>query len=280
MQVIAGYYSRFAILRSLLLRFLDACASAPPPSGRPQIVVLGAGYDATFFQMTVEGHLGGSTDPIFTEIDFREVTKRKAAIIARNLELQRTLGPTFTADVEKGEVMGDGYRVVPVDLRCLSDLESAMQRVGFDIKAPTYVLAECVLVYMKPDEGMALLRWFGARLECGAIAIYEQISPSDAFGQQMMLNLSLRGCPLLGVMPSLEAYRRRLHEAGWSRAEARTMADLWRNAVNPEDRHRVERIEFLDEFEEWELLQAHYCIALGVKDPGGVLNEIGFKKKL
>lgn len=34
---------------------------------------------------------------------------------------------------------------------------------------------------------------------------------------------------------------------------------------------RIQRLEIFDEFEEWDLIQSHYCIALGIKDEQGAL---------
>ncbi|PHJ22061.1 leucine carboxyl methyltransferase [Cystoisospora suis] len=33
------------------------------------------------------------------------------------------------------------------------------------------------------------------------------------------------------------------------------------------DRNRIQRLELFDELEEWRLIQAHYSIAVAVKDP-------------
>ena len=60
---LAGYYSRFAALRDLLLRFL-AAAGAPA-----QVLSLGAGYDTACFQLAREGVAPSK----WVELDFLEV---------------------------------------------------------------------------------------------------------------------------------------------------------------------------------------------------------------
>ena len=41
------------------------------------------------------------------------------------------------------------------------------------------------------------------------------------------------------------------------------MNTIYRDKLNAEgDRTRIEKLEMFDEFEEWELLQGHYCICL------------------
>ena len=68
----AGYYSRYAALRSLLLQFLAAgAAEGHPAAQHKQVLSLGAGYDTTFFQLAKEG-LGPAK---YIEIDFEEVCR-------------------------------------------------------------------------------------------------------------------------------------------------------------------------------------------------------------
>lgn len=49
-------------------------------------------------------------------------------------------------------------------------------------------------------------------------------------------------------------------------------------ALEAGDRRRIEALEIFDEFEEWDLFQAHYCIALGVKDGDGNLLKLGLPR--
>lgn len=45
----------------------------------------------------------------------------------------------------------DSYCLVPADLRDLGQLAAALEAAGLDTSAPTFVLSECVLVYLKPQ---------------------------------------------------------------------------------------------------------------------------------
>ncbi|GFH18662.1 leucine carboxyl methyltransferase 1 homolog, partial [Haematococcus lacustris] len=93
------------------------------------------------------------------------------------------------------------------------------------LRLPTYILSECVLVYMDPGHSSTLLAWLAAHFACATVVIYEQveqgygmlglaagvwreIKPHDAFGRQMCANLQSRGCPLRGITttPDLEAH--------------------------------------------------------------------------
>ena len=39
------------------------------------------------------------------------------------------------------------------------------------------------------------------------------------------------------------------------------------------EKSRIERLEMMDEFEEWDLLQSHYCITLAVFSPTDTSTE-------
>ncbi|OAE31311.1 hypothetical protein AXG93_1962s1680 [Marchantia polymorpha subsp. ruderalis] len=42
---------------------------------------------------------------------------------------------------------------------------------------------------------------------------------------------------------------------------------------------RTERLEIFDEFEEWHIMQEHYCVAYGINDPTGMYEAFGFVAK-
>uniref|UniRef100_A0A7S3CU96 Uncharacterized protein n=1 Tax=Strombidium rassoulzadegani TaxID=1082188 RepID=A0A7S3CU96_9SPIT len=101
------------------------------------------------------------------------------------------------------------------------------------------------------------------------------IEPEDMFGRRMVDNLRDRGCELLGIFdcPSLQSQHDRMQksleeakkEDQSVHVEAITMEQLYREKLNPQEKVRIERIEMFDEFEEWTLLQAHYCLVFGKK---------------
>lgn len=247
----AGYYARYAALRQLLAGFAAALRGAPF-----QILSIGAGFDTSFWQ------LQGSTLDIraYTEIDVPAVCLSKARIIGRNPELMRGLqeeGARASAAERGAQFQGAGpqiedlprqhpaapssalengpavlrcgaYSLAAADLRHPDQVERALAAVEFDPSLPCFVLSECVLVYLEPEESAALLRQLARALPTAAVALYEQIRPDDAFGQQMLRNLSLRGCPLLGIRADLADQSKRLLDAGWDRAGALDMNDVYR----------------------------------------------------
>ena len=113
-----GYYSRLAALRQLLKQFLNI--SHNQQSGPTQILSLGAGFDTTWFQLQVTAYTNdyckylcakmhvlehrlnllatqaeGISPTNYFEVDFPNVTKKKAAIIANREPLHRLLEPNL-----------------------------------------------------------------------------------------------------------------------------------------------------------------------------------------
>ena len=95
-----------------------------------------------------------------------------------------------------------------------------------------------------------------------------------AFGEQMMTNLRLRGCPPIGAASSAKALHERLQGScgvrgahGWppwspeDGGGAVSMTEAIARVLDPSDWARARSIEPLDELEEFLLLQAHYCLA-------------------
>ncbi|KAK9914942.1 hypothetical protein WJX75_002652 [Coccomyxa subellipsoidea] len=277
-----GYFARVLALRQLLQQFFDVISQetvAGEEQNIVQILSLGAGFDTTFFNVEAKDRKKAR----WFEVDFKEVTQRKAAIIAANAPLHEELGPGAKESIHPGEgrIQTEALTVLPADLRDVKGVEAALLAAGFNPQLPTYVLAECVLVYMEAEESASVVRWLGSFLSTAACIVYEQIKPGDAFGRQMLTNLECRGCPLRGLQatPDLKAHQDRFLSNGWQRADAKDMTTIYRAYLDPAEKRRAERLEIFDEFEEWHMIQDHYCIVYAVNDASGHLRDFGFKQK-
>lgn len=265
-----GTHARVAAVRRVLDGFLRATA-AHGGGVRRQVVSLGAGYDTSALLLA---EAAGGAPPralAYFELDFHEVAARKAAALAAAPDMMDLLGAGCADDVvqpAEGVLRTRAYALAPWDLRApTAALSARLVELGFDARAPTLVLCECVLSYLDPEHGQALVEW-AASLELGALALYEAVRPDDAFGRQMAKHLAERGCPLRGVAaaPDAKAHEARLVRAGFSRASALDMYALYTRSdgVDRADAARAARIEPLDEIEEWRMLMEHYAFATAV----------------
>lgn len=59
------------------------------------------------------------------------------------------------------------------------------------VSVPTLFISECVLIYLPPQNGSAVIEWAAKTFPCGAFCTYEQINPDDPFGQVMVSNISV-----------------------------------------------------------------------------------------
>jgi len=121
---------------------------------------------------------------------------------------------------------------------------------------------------MDPTESAKLIRWTTEKFSQSMFIIYEQIKPFDAFGEVMLSNLKQRGVPLASIKtyPDLLAQIKRMKDLGYSKVESLDMNQIYQKLLDPTENQRISRVEIFDEFEEWNLIQAHYCIVLALND--------------
>jgi len=259
-----GTYVRTTAIDQLVTRFLRT-----EPGQRKQIVSLGAGSDTRFWRLC------GSTDEpcpnvVYHELDFESNATQKRAKIRHS--------PPFVEATTRAEKAGSTYHLHALDLRDLTT-KSPPIIPDMDTTLPTLLLSECCLCYLPPETATSVLQYFAMHFAPTtplALVVYEPIRPFDAFGKTMVSNLASRAIHLqtLKRYSSPEAQRQRMRMAGFGDGQgARDVFQLYGSEewVSGAERERVERLEWLDEVEEWKLLASHYCVAWGWR--GDVFKE-------
>ena len=169
-----------------------------------------------------------------------------------------------------------------MDLRTPSQFDDILNKSNLDPSFPTFIIAECVLVYLKQENTLNLLNYFTQKFNNLALIEYEVINPFDEFGKRMKENLQERNCILFGIddTPDVESHIKRFKTTGFSQSEVFCMLDLYNKIINKEEKNLIEKIEMMDEFEEWNLIQSHYCFGVGVKFDEKTHLELGNYFKL
>ncbi|XP_073415382.1 leucine carboxyl methyltransferase 1 [Dendrobates tinctorius] len=270
-EINRGYYARVQGVNQLLNAFLKKMEC------RCQIISLGAGLDTTFWRLKDENILPTK----YFEIDFPSIVARKLYNIKSKPPLSKPIMESHSGEsllIDSHSLDSSHYSIIGADLRHLKDLEDKLKKFGMDPQLPTLLVAECVLVYMTPEQSGSLLKWAAGTFPTAMFINYEQVNMADRFGQIMVENLQRRQCNLAGVEAcrSLQSQIERLLSNGWEAADAWDMIKVYASLPRA-DLMRIEKLEFLDEKELLEQLLLHYCISWATKDSLNLgLSEILF----
>ncbi|EXJ90201.1 hypothetical protein A1O1_03300 [Capronia coronata CBS 617.96] len=268
-----GTYLRTASIDRIVDTFLSSTGHA-----RKQIVSLGAGSDTRYFRLK---HKHPNFGVVYHEIDFHTNTRRKIDRL-RGVAFADRAKMVAGVDMHASDVRisEDGtaltspeYNIHPQDLRQLPHVDADI--TGLDKELPTLIISECCLIYLSPEDADAVLQYFSQLFPATtpvAVVLYEPIRPHDSFGRTMVSNLMSRGIQLqtLEKYCGLPEQKERLKAHGFSGddgvrsgAEAVDIEFIWRRWTAPEEKERIDGLEWMDEVEEFVLLSKHYCISWG-----------------
>lgn len=231
-----------------------------------QIISLGAGTDTRPLHMLQRP---GAENVIYHELDFEPTCRRKLAITQSSPDLRhifRDFSIHNNGSWGAEPCRGGSYHCHALDLRSLTKSVTALpSSIRSDI--PTLLLSECCLCYLTQHDSENVLRFFTSKIPTIAALLYEPLPLDDAFGKMMISNLKARQIH----MPSLDKYKNqqgqvsRLRESGFDSTGYATIENAWDTWVDQRERERVDRLEGLDEVEEWKLLAAHYIVVWGTR---------------
>lgn len=263
-----GTYVRTKAIDRLVDQFL-----ASEPATTKQIVSLGAGSDTRYFRLMCR-----NPRPllVYHELDFPTNTTHKISAIKKSSSLTGSISEPLLVSTDGTKLDSPNYHIHAVDLRTFYLPQPSQTPPSaphdLDPSLPTLLISECCLIYLTPDAADAVVNYFTGHIFPAStpigLVLYEPINPFDAFGKVMVSNLAARGIILqtLHKYNSLEAQRERLKMYGFTEGrEALDVDAIYEKWVGEEEKDRVNKLEMLDEIEEWRLLARHYCVAWGWK---------------
>ncbi|CAL6006978.1 Leucine_carboxyl methyltransferase [Hexamita inflata] len=230
-----GTWFRIELFQQFCTKFLEIPNS--------QILVLGAGLDTLFYRLNVTN--------LFYEVDLPEICQTKA----------HKLG--FTKQNDETYVIPNhpNYKLVSADLE-----DDFLGKLGIDQALPTLVISDVVLSYLESDSTVELVEKLGNYFSDLTLLFFEMINPHDAFGDTMIYNMSLRNVfmPTFAEIGYLENYQRQMKNIGCQtfKQNAWTCYNKWPG------RSEIEKLEWLDEYEQFQLIMEHYGVMAGSNKSG------------
>lgn len=129
------------------------------------------------------------------------------------------------------------------------------------------MFTECVLAYIEKHEIESLLRFISEKFENVQLVDYEMFNGEDRFGKMMVKNFKERGCPLKGItfFDTINNIKTWYVNNGYDDCTLHNMQNVYYNELPQDERARIEKLQWLDEFEEFLLMQSHYFISITTK---------------
>ncbi|KIK09242.1 hypothetical protein K443DRAFT_127718 [Laccaria amethystina LaAM-08-1] len=275
-----GTFVRSYAIDDLTTQWLEESGKLNQPC---QIVSLGSGSDTRFWRI--------ATGPLkenlatYVEIDFPEITTKKAMAIRKSRELSSVLGTPADVTLSQGSTAlhAPKYHLLPNDLRLppaetmehlFTTLSPSTETPILSSSLPTLLIFECVLAYISPEISSRLLEWFVAQFSkssapSGGVlgcVVYEMFGLADTFGRVMVNNLKTRNISIPGAEPflTLDSLSQRFVSSGFTAAHALTLREIRKTYVDRAELERISTLELLDEMEELDLVLDHYAISWGL----------------
>lgn len=216
------------------------------------------------------------SDFITLELDYSDIVKQKIKFITESKVLSSCFpelqDPEKTKDVvttDKKNFFTQNYYLMECDLANQTKITSCMKAAGLVKDNLTIIIGECLFCYMSNKETENLLSIFTSEFENCFCIYYDLISPNDDFGKMMIKNLKdYRGIilPAYKECPDEKAHEERMKKAGFTSINhCVDMLKYFNSFIDTKIKNGVNHLEFVDELEEWNLLQKHSCLGIAIK---------------
>ncbi|PLN79169.1 leucine carboxyl methyltransferase [Aspergillus taichungensis] len=265
-----GYWLRMHTMEESVRRFMRE------PSKKPKFVLnLGCGFDPLpFILLSADESLCRNTT--FVDIDYEKLMVNRKLSIQKSDDITQLLQEVEVLPNDSPiQVRSKNYVAVGCDLKNLEKLDEVLRRQILPSECSVLFLAEVSLTYMDVKSATAVLQWAAKLSNDAQFCILEQHfpdGPEHPFASAMMKHFKKMGAPLHSIheYPSLRQQEKRFTDAGWSRAKARSLWDLWSDDefVGTSLRNSLDAVEPFDEWEEFALFASHYFLLHASTSPG------------
>ncbi|KAI1139759.1 LCM-domain-containing protein [Hypoxylon sp. FL0543] len=257
-----GYYIRLHVIDVAVRRFLET------PSEKKKVVVnLGCGSDVLPWQCMTR-YPDMCHNAKFVDIDFPDLIEKKCRVVQETPELNSPLTGLKTNVGNHIQLCSDQYVEIGCDLRNISDIEKALSTVVDIAHCEFMFVAEVSITYMEPIHADSVIEW-ASTLGQAEFCLLEQIIPEGEdhpFAKTMLGHFKKLKTPLKSIFnyPNLNAQRSRFVRRGWPQVDVRSLWEVWSSDqwLSAEGRRKLDSVEPFDEWEEFALFAAHYCVVI------------------
>jgi O-methyltransferase involved in polyketide biosynthesis len=244
------------------------------------IISIGAGLDTLYFLLKEK-----YSNFKYIEFDYDDICFKKVEVIKKSNLLKSVIcKEDFDNNVKiaSGNLHSNDYYLLRCDVSKTDDFLEKLKETSINTDNLTIIIAECVLVYIKKDITYKMLTTYTSLFKNIVMLEYDLVNALDPFGQEMIDNLKLREITLCGYeeVPDCKSHETRYLETGFATSEVKDMLDYYKNHIPKDVKSQIEHKEFMDEFEEWNMLQNHSCFGYGVRTEGSQFSKLNDLIKL
>ncbi|KAI2617384.1 LCM-domain-containing protein [Hypoxylon sp. NC1633] len=262
-----GYYIRLHVIDVAVRRFLER------PSAKTKVVVnLGCGSDVLPWQCMTR-YPDRCNNAKFVDIDFPDLIEKKCRLVQETPELSSPLTGLKTGVGSHIQLLSDQYIQIGCDLRHITSIEQALSSVVDVALCELMFVAEVSITYMETEAANSVIQW-ASTLGQAEFCLLEQIIPDGEdhpFAKTMLAHFEKLKTPLKSVFtyPDLQSQRDRFTNQGWSQVDVNSLWQIWSNDwwLSADERRKLDTIEPFDEWEEFALFAAHYCVVIAKTSP-------------
>lgn len=199
----------------------------------------------------------------FVDVDSKEVTEHKIKAITNHDELLKECGAVH--QMNNSMFNSDRYHAMAQDAtRGLQLVDKLTKKCQISKTDPVLFIFECVLLYWSEEARTNLLHTLTKSFANCSFVVFDLVNTGDKFSAVMQQSLSEQDTPLLGAASArtLEDWKEQFEAAGCKYVNAWLMTDVYNHLIDPEEKRRIEKIEFLDEVELLMQLFNHYCLIM------------------
>ena len=199
----------------------------------------------------------------FVEVDSNQVIEHKIKAINESTDLLKECGNV--TQHSNSMFHSDYYHAIAQDAtKSLQLLDKLVNKCQVNKAEPILFIFECVLLYWNEEARINLFYTLNKSFNLCNFVVFDLVNTDDKFSHLMQQSLSEHNTPLLGASSTrtLQDWKQQFEKSGSKHVQVWLMTEVYNHFIDPIEKTRIEKIEFLDEIELLFQLFNHYCLLI------------------